>query len=215
MKRILNTLLDIVYPIRCGFCGGIVEYGNETALCDDCRSKLESTFNIRQRKDGFSLYEYKDEIRRSILSFKYDGRKELGKVFGFLMYEAFKENGTSLDFDCIVPVPISEKRFEARGYNQTELIALSLSGLSSIPVEKGLIRIKETLPQSELNYKERQTNVKDAFGTKHLFKGKRILLLDDIYTTGSTMRECRKALYNAGAEKVYCCTVAYTVMEDD
>ncbi len=210
MMRIFRTVLDIIYPPRCAVCGGLVEYGRNMPLCSRCDKNLSDKTDIFMGQDGLSVFEYKDDIRAAIHSLKYFGAKELGEVFAHFMYEAVTKSGYDLDFDIILPVPISRERLKERGYNQTELIAKGLSRLMGIPVGEGLLRIRHTVPQSELTEEERAKNLKNAFGTERDFHGEKILLIDDIYTTGSTVKECRNALYRAGAERVGFCTTAFT-----
>lgn len=216
MIKALETILDIVYTKRCLWCGEILDFGGGEPFCVSCKNRLEGFGSLEYRGErGFALFNYDGEIRSRILSLKYDGRHDLGTAFGYLIYKAFVENGFKMDFDEVLPVAISSKRLKKRGYNQTELMAEEFSRLSGIPVGKGLIRIKETLPQNKLNIDERKTNVRDAFGTDRSFEGKSLLLIDDIYTTGSTIDACSEALYSAGAKTVKFCTAAKTYFKKD
>ncbi len=214
MKQTLQLLIDIIYPKRCLLCGNIISFGDKGPICEDCMKNVAYADPSLQTDRGFSLFEYKGEIRKAIFHLKYDGNKALGKSFATLLYEAFIKNKMPIDFDEIVPVPISEKRLKERGYNQTELIARELSALTKIPYSSGLIRIKETAPQNDLGISERAENVKDAFDTKGSFEGKRILLIDDIFTTGSTINECTRMLLKAGAADVKYCTVAKAMLRN-
>lgn len=215
MIKLIETVLDIIYPKRCLWCGEILDFGRSEDFCLSCRNKFEG-LNLLEYKDenGFSLFNYDGEIRTKILSLKYDGKRDIGKAFGCLMYKAFIKNGFDMDFDEILPVAISRKRLKERGYNQTEIMAEELSRLSGIPVGKGLVRVKETKPQNKLNIEERKINVKNAFKTDRSFEGKKILLIDDIYTTGSTAAACAEALYTAGARSVKFCTAAKTYLRN-
>lgn len=206
-----KAVLDVIYPRRCVFCGQVLYFMQEGDICDECGADIR---RINYEEDGcMALYEYGGKIREALFRLKYDNVKSLGGVFGGLMYEYFKEKGKALDFDCITAVPISPERLKTRGYNQTELMARELSRLSGIPYNDGIVRIKETAPQNSLTIEERMNNIKGAFSANSDFKGMRVLILDDINTTGSTLRECRKVLYEAGAVEVKGLCVAKTVLK--
>ncbi len=212
LKAVYNVFLDIVYPKRCCWCGRIFDFGSSGGvLCEECENKFSNMPLIEYRDEkGFSLFKYEGEIRSKILSLKYSKRTEVGKAFGYLIYKSFVKNGIPMDFDEILPTAASRKSLRKRGYNQTELMAAELSRLSGIPLGKGLKRIKETKPQNKLSIEERRENVKNAFKAKRNFSGKRLLLIDDIYTTGSTVKACSEALYASGAASVSFCTAAKT-----
>ncbi|MCD8089039.1 MAG: ComF family protein [Clostridiales bacterium] len=211
MKEAAVVILDIVYPKRCSYCENILDFGEDCVLCGSCRDKFSRTESVEYRdKDGFSLFKYDGEIRWKILELKYDGKRELGKAFGCLIYESFVKNNIPMDYDFVLPVAASKNRLRERGYNQTELMAAEFSRLSGIPLGRGLVRIKETRPQNKLSTEERKVNVKNAFKAERSFEGERLLLIDDIYTTGSTLGACFDALYAAGAESVNFCTAAKT-----
>ncbi|NMA84513.1 MAG: ComF family protein, partial [Epulopiscium sp.] len=122
------------------------------------------------------------------------------------MYSKLKDTGFFHQIDLIIPVPVSKERLEERGYNQAEEIAKHLSKISKIPYNRDiLIRKKDTRPQSGFNPNQRTKNIRNAFVTTSQLpaKHKVILIIDDIYTTGSTINECSRILLNSGAEKTY------------
>ncbi len=213
VKQIIQQLIDIIYPRRCGFCGRIIDFGSKEPICGDCMRSAFLADSYAYTEDGFSLFEYTGEIRKAIFHLKYDGNKALGSIFACLIYNAFQKNGINMDFDGIAAVPISAKRLKERGYNQTELIAKELGILSGIPYVEGLVRVRETVPQNSLGISERAKNVMGAFGTNRSFEGMKVLLIDDIYTTGSTLKECTRALIESGAVSVKYCTVAKTFLK--
>ncbi len=216
MIKLFENILDIIYPKSCGLCGGLLEFGSENVLCRDCNQRLEKAdFPFRSGCDGISLFPYSGEIRKRIIEFKYDGRTGLCSLFGFLMAEAFKKSGMTADFDEVLPVPASKKGFRARGYNQAELMAKEAGKYLNIPVGSELVRIKETRPQNKLDRDKRAENIKGAFGISGSVGNKKILLIDDIYTTGSTINECKKTLMSAGAESIFYITAAKTVLRND
>ena len=132
------------------------------------------------------------------------------------MSEKFKTE--KLYVDLIIPVPLCEKRLKLRGYNQSELLGKEIAKNLSLPlITNSLYRVKETLQQTKLNIMERQSNLKDAFVVKKkkMVKGKSVLLIDDVYTTGATSTEYARMLKLAGASAVYVLTVAHTVKDDE
>lgn len=172
-------------------------------------------FPVYRGGDGISLFVYEGEIRSRIMEMKFFGKKDLCKVFGALMGEALERNLSELDFDEIIAVPASKRSLKERGYNQAELMAEEIGMLLSLPVGKGLARVKETLQQNKLHHDERAENIKGAFGADDTVRGKKILLIDDIYTTGSTINECKKALLSAGAKSVFYLTTAKTELKSE
>ena len=151
-----------------------------------------------------AVFQYSDELRESIYRFKYYNQRTYAKFYGRAMAR-YKRQIKDLGIQILIPVPISRKRKITRGYNQAELMAQALGRELNLPVDSGyLLREKNTLPQKELNEKERRNNLKNAFKiSENVIKYKKVLLVDDIYTTGSTIDACALVLKQAGAEKVY------------
>ena len=111
--------------------------------------------------------------------------------------------------NLVIPIPLHRRRQKIRGYNQTRILAEAISRITNIPMKDNVLaRIKYTDPQKQLNDKERRRNIKGAFIVRKEVWGKKIVLIDDIYTTGSTLDEAAKVLYKAGAEKVYFLTIS-------
>ena len=126
--------------------------------------------------------------------------------------ERFLSQGETIDF--IIPVPLSEKRLKERGFNQSLLLAERIAGTLKIPLEPDvLIKFRDTAIQHDLDYEQRIQNLRGAFRVADNMDltGKRILIVDDVATTCTTLSECGKALYLAGAERVLCCTAAIAV----
>ncbi|MGN0163300.1 MAG: ComF family protein, partial [Candidatus Ornithomonoglobus sp.] len=114
----------------------------------------------------------------------------------------FRNSDLKDEYDCIVPVPLSKERMNERGFNQTDIITLYIADAIGLPVKKFLVRERHCVPQSRLRGTEREKNVIGAFMTREDLSGKRIILTDDIFTTGSTANECARILKAAGAKKV-------------
>lgn len=227
-----NFLLDIFFPKFCFGCGR-----EGTFLCPDCQSCLEileDTFCLCQnpkrlpeagkcsscrikKLDGlFFAISYQNKlVRKMIQEFKYEPFiKDLAKPLTNLIINhisLLKEGNRFKEGDVLVPIPLSIRKLKNRGYNQTEEIAKELSKELKIPVTTGcLVKIKETLPQMELSKEERQENIKGVFKVKNKEKiqGKKILLVDDVYTTGATMEECAKILKQSGVKEVWGIAIA-------
>lgn len=180
----------------CMKCGKKVE--EEEELCADCREKA----HVFER--GRALYEY-DSVKLSIYRFKYGQRREyaglFGEEMGYFLGDFIRDTGA----DALIPIPLHASRLRERGYNQAELLADALSGYTGIRVMKNyLLRTKNTTPLKYLNPLQRQNNLKKAFIIhRNDVKLKKVILVDDIYTTGSTIDEAARTLMGSGVEKVY------------
>lgn len=211
----LEYALDLIFPPICGFCGKI----NDMYICNDCKrivKQLEVNktikFNNKNFKNLLYIFEYKDIIREKILDYKFGDKPYLYRTFA----EAVLLNKDNIEFikkyDYLIPIPIHKKRKIQRGFNQSELIARKISQeIKNIKLDCKIIKKqKNIVPQSTLNKKERNKNIKDAYTIINSKKiiGKNILLLDDIYTTGSTLNECSKIIKMAGANSVDAIVIA-------
>ena len=195
----LDKVLDIIFPHKCGFCERI----NKDYLCKKCELKLkylkqDKIIKVKNFEFAYHLYGYlyKDEIRNKILEFKFRDRPELADTFVKLLLNNKKICRFLKSYDIIIPVPMYKKKMIMRGCNQTELIARELANLLNIEYENILIKQIDTKTQSSLDAMNRKNNVKGAYECKVLQKiiGKKVILFDDIYTTGCTAIECAKQL---------------------
>jgi ComF family protein len=214
VDNIKPFLLDLFFP---KFCLGCKKEG--TYLCDDCRALLDINesdycFNIAPNLSGlYFALPYKDKIltKKLIYQFKYPPYlKDLAKTLASILIEHFvisKKNTNEIwENGILIPVPIDKKKLKTRGYNQSEELAKELSKVLEIPtISNVLIKTKYTKPQAESTKAEREKNLQEAFTIKNIDKisGKKIFLVDDVYTTGSTMNECAKVLLKAGAKQVW------------
>lgn len=228
-----NVFIDLLYPRRCPVCGDIVMPKGDLA-CPSCKKKLvaiqeprckqcskpidseekEYCHDCEKKKyhyvKGYSLWAYDTVMKKSIADFKYRGRREYGDYYIAGLQTKFGKDYKKLSPDVLVPVPIHKSKLIQRGYNQADVLALGLGKELDIPVlSKLLVRDKKTLPQKQLNDKERLKNLEKAFlfSEKEYVKyGKPIrtvMLVDDIYTTGSTIEACTNTLLQNGIEEVY------------
>ena len=230
IKKLCEGAVQMLYPRRCPVCDGIVKPWGEK-ICPECLPKLkpvtapwcmqcgkklagesEYCVNCGSGKHNYTrgraLYEY-GSAAVPIYRFKYGGRREYADFFGEQMAEYLGEFIRSVRPDGIVPIPLHPKRRARRGYNQAELLARVIGVRMGLPVYTDLlIRIKNTVPLKKLNPKERQNNLKKAFNiSRNDVKLKTILLVDDIYTTGTTIDEAANVFKNAGVERIYFVTL--------
>ena len=218
-----QVLIDFVYPKFCLGCGtdGIL-------LCDECRLGLEFAEQIcpmcgkgscmgwthKQclKKDGLDglicLFAYGDEtVRKAIDELKFGFNREVAPL---LMKDTVFESG--VEFDAVVPMPLYFYRENWRGFNQAELVATQIEKGMGIRTEKWLVREKNTKQQSLLmSFGERETNLEGAFGIAEgeEVKGKKVLLVDDVFTSGASMREAARSLKKAGVRMVWGLALAH------
>lgn len=201
-------------PPFCTRCGRLFQAtGAENHLCGDCIKEEKSYHSAR------SAGVYNGSIMALIHAFKYTGRIQLARPFSTLLYAAYLQYYGDNRFDLGLPVPLHHSKLRQRGFNQSALILRGLKRLlhASGPFIRGidlkqkiLVRKKKTVSQTGLGREERKVNIKDAFEVKktHPVAGKRVLLIDDVFTTGATTNECARALKAAGAASVYVLTLA-------
>lgn len=233
----LQIILDMLYPVRCPVCTGIVT-PKDRNICVSCEMKLHFISEPRCKKcskpidqdqkeycsdcerknyhyeHGYSVWVYDAVLKKSISDFKYRHKKEYAKYF---IQEAVKRYGDKirqLAPDALVPVPIHKSKYRDRGYNQAEILAAGIGSELNIPVIPDLlIRNRKTLPQKQLSDKERLRNLREAFefnkayGQNYHRKLNSLLLVDDIYTTGSTIEACTNVLKQNGISHVYFITL--------
>lgn len=194
--------MGIIEEPRCKKCGKPIRQ-KEAEFCYDC-----------EREDlcyeqGRSLWIHKMPVSSSIYAFKYKNRRVYGEVYGREMAKMFRKIIRLWEIDVIVPVPLHRKKQKKRGYNQAEILAKEIGFRVGIPVDTTLVkRKKNTVPQKEFTRKERKKNLKNAFEVTGKVEGKRVLIIDDIYTTGSTIDSISILLKKAGAEKTYFLTIS-------
>lgn len=232
MTRFVHQLLDgalsLLFPPRCEVCDTL----QEPVVCERCRARFVPItppyceicgvpFDPLARGDACCaecreappLFDaaraggvYTDELRHAIHQFKYGGIRALAGPLA-----AFIAETVTLPFpvQCICPVPLHPERERMRGYNQSGLLADALAPHWGLSVEPAwLTRIKNTTPQMQLPPEERKQNIKGAFAAHAVPAGSALLLLDDVYTTGSTLRECARVLRQAGASAILVITLA-------
>ncbi|MCX8082210.1 MAG: ComF family protein [bacterium] len=190
--------------IGCGETSLLNRYG----FCEECEDKL-IYISPSTESEIFHLFRYEGPLKEAIHKFKYKRKKHYGKKFA-LMLKDFIIDNKIYDFEIIIPVPLHWKKEFFRGFNQCAIIAFNLSKLLGKQYLSGvLVKCKNTPSQIALDKTDRQENVKGSFTVKrkHLIENKKILLIDDVYTSGATTQEAKKVLLNNGAEKVIILTI--------
>lgn len=229
--RGIVKIVNLLFPLHCPVCDEIVPAG-DGKLCMTCRGKIhyikepvcqkcgrqladESGVLCEscKRKEhyfdkGMALYDYQS-MKKSIYRFKYGKRCEYAEFYAEDIYRHFKRDIINMEADAVIPIPLHRTRLRSRGYNQAELLARHLSRLSGIPVNKNVVkRIRKTVPQKQLDAYGRQNNLKKAFNIRSdVVKLKKVILVDDIYTTGSTIDAVAAELRRCGVEKIYFITL--------
>lgn len=215
----IARILGIIYPIKCVECGRI---GNKY-LCIRCRArlgmKIETHFERYKNKNfkkHIYLFKYDGWIRERIIKYKFRNNAYLYRLFLELIIETNNENNLFNNYDYIIPVPISKKRKKERGYNQSELMAKGITKqINNISLARIIDKKIDNKAQSTLNQKERESNVKGAYvvNEKEIAKfkdivNKKILLIDDIFTTGNTVNEAARVLRYYGIKSIDIFTIA-------
>lgn len=226
LKKLTGFVFDFLFP---KFCLGCQSEGSY--LCEDCRaileiSKFHEQYSGQNLQDLYFALPYQNPLIKNLIQkFKYQPFvKELARPLSLLIIEHFQllDNHPPFydkekDF-ILIPVPLEKEKLKWRGFNQAEEIGKKLSSFLKIPLIFGcLIKARETIPQVELTVEARRENIKGVFsiGNEELIKNKKILLIDDVYTTGSTLEECARVLKAAGAKEIIGIVIARAKPEDD
>lgn len=238
MKRFIPALFDFFFPPLCHICRSFIADAGKLHICPTCREQLPLVMSPFCTICGIPFIGvggdhicsrclsdppcfdaarahllYEDAARDMLHFFKYQYKTHLRRPLALLALEGLTHYIIDQKPDLIVPVPLHRSRLRSRGFNQAVLLGTVFSARLSIPMlVKGLTKVRQTEPQIGLSADQRKTNVKGAFVVTRTadITGKRILLLDDVMTTGSTVNECSKELKKAGADLIIVITVART-----
>lgn len=209
--RFTSAVVNLFFPRRCPFCDAVLGFA-PTCRCDKERASLifEKEKVLLEkggaRLDAYAVYHYHGAAQRAILQLKMSGQKQRAKALADDMAALLQKHAVFQSIDAVVPVPVSEGTLRRRGYNQSALLAERICGALSLPLyDDVLIKTKETAPQMQLSKEERKTNLAGAYQLKNKeqLSGKRILLIDDVLTTGSTLLECAETLYQADVKACF------------
>jgi len=213
--ELVSAVLDLLFPPRCVFCHRILRRGTDS-VCTDCRAHLPYTDGGEKHGDFFRvchapLY-YEGTVRESLHRYKFGGVTAYAGAYGVLLADCIRENMEG-QYDVLSWVPLSRKRLKERGYDQARLLAEAAAAELGIPAVPVLEKTVDTTKQSTVGSAEkRKANISGAYRVPDpsFVAGKRILLIDDIVTTGSTLSECARMLLLAGAAEVCCAAAART-----
>ena len=237
-ENIFDKILNLFFPPVCGICGKL---SNEwiCSKCfksiedkikaniikiSSCKKEdnIENKQEIKEGENEFNknnvyiseimyLFKYEGKIREMIIDYKFNEKSYIYITFVKILLKSKKMLENIKNYDTMIPVPISGKRYKKRGYNQSYLLAKEICKYANLNLESNcLYKIKNNVEQSSLNGLERQENIKGAYELRNMqiLNNKKILLLDDVYTTGATVNECARILSKANPSKIGVFTVA-------
>ncbi len=226
-------LIKLLYPQRCRYCDAVIDLRRkichtcentlqkiEGDICKLCGKKIEDC-DCGHKKHFYKYvcapFYYEGAASRSIWRLKFQNQVDLSKIFAEDLAECFDTYYNGYDFDLCTFVPSSEKSLKERGYNQAELLARDFCEIKELPCEELLLKTRETKIQHDLLSFERTGNLAGAIELKGDVDliNKRVLIIDDIKTTGSTLNECAKMLLIGGVDEVFCLTVAITNKKEE
>jgi len=214
VQRVLRFALDLLYPPKCPFCRKLLKSSGDECSCSEALRKPEQS---ALRNNGGSIdqwlaaFSYEGTVRESLHRYKFSGAQGYAEQYARYLQKTVDESDVSCD--SITWVPLSSKRKRKRGYDQAELLARALSARTGIPCERMLVKTRNNTAQSGAkSAAERLENVKDVYALHKgaSVAGRRILLVDDILTTGATAGECARVLKNNGAAYVCAAALART-----
>lgn len=208
-----DMLLNFFYPKKCGICNKI----SKSYICENCKRKIDKIKcvkikKIRNNYNHLYIFKYKGIIRQKIIEYKFRDKAYLYKFFSDIILTNKKICNVLKKYDMIIPVPIHRQRRIKRGYNQTELIAKEIAkNIDNLDYCKNcLIKIKNIKAQSTLNSFERQQNTVGAYKVinENIIKNKKVIIFDDVYTTGSTAKECCNILKKYNVKEILIFTIS-------
>lgn len=212
-----KDIVDVDDEYVCKFCRPLIPYLS-APFCFRCGKELKDeaaeyckdcTDNERSYVKGFPAMNYVEPIKTALMDFKYHNKRYYSDFFAYEIIKTHGEEIKSLNFDAIVPIPVHSKKVKQRGYNQAKVLAECISDYINVPVDDELLlRNSNTLPQKFLSDEERLNNLKMAFSySQKSVKYNKVLLVDDIYTTGATIEACTRILREAGIDDIYYASV--------
>lgn len=223
MSRITEFLLHAFFPTRCIFCDTVQVFG--VVICDSCLTNIknqQAPQAIVKANYSFSMavcpFFYDMGVNNAIINLKFNGAASNGKKLAEFMFYSLENLGVPDSIELAVPIPLHPIDKKNRGYNQSEILCKALCSYMQIPHDNSiLVKTKQTSKQHRLSSSERTLNLIDAFEVvfADAVKDKVILLVDDVFTTGTTMEICSQKLLKAGASKIICVAAAKTYFKSD
>ena len=227
-KKLIKIIKNLIYPRVCPLCNEIIDNGSDKT-CRACKSvipyissptcfkcgkeidddKKEYCEDCTQKPKlyirGFPAMNYVPPVRESVADFKYRNKSSYADFFSYEIIKIHGRDIAQLAPEVLIPVPVHDKKLKTRGYNQAALLAKRLGEPLGIKVDEEILkRSVNTLPQKQLAPEERQKNLERAFIlTEKKVQYRKVMLVDDIYTTGATIEACTKLLKAAGVKEIY------------
>ena len=225
-----NDFISLLYPRLCYACGNHL-LRNENLICTECYVVIPRT-NYHMEEENpvaqlfwgrcliekaaaFSFYNKGSRIRNLIHNLKYKGIKEIGYELGRIYARSLKSSGFTNDIDLIIPVPLHPSKKRIRGFNQSDYISTGIADITGLPVDTdSLVRTTVSATQTKRSRYERWTNVEGIFSVTdpEIIRGRHILLVDDVITTGSTIESCANELLKVEGVRVSVVAIAFAVM---
>ncbi len=213
MNRVVRAVLDLLFPPKCTFCHDLLP-SSESGICDACALQLMRLSPVERSGEFFetciAAYPYETPVRESMLRFKFSGRQEYAKIYAPMLAASIRERLAGR-YDVIGWVPVSRRRKRKRGYDQAELLARQTAAILGEPVVPVLQKVRHTPAQSTIQgAQRRKANVLGAYrvNEREDLSGRRVLLIDDVVTTGATLSECSRVLRTANVKEVVCAAFA-------
>lgn len=221
MANIFKNIISLLYPPKCIFCGKLLNVKSEIDVCSSCFTEIpfldgEAVILPQTCNEGgcdriICMCRYNGIVKASLLRYKFFNKSGYYRTFSKLLADRIKKMTDYREFDIIISVPLHKRKENIRGYNQSFLISRAIG--KQLGIRDGselLLRVKNTCSQSLLPKKQRSVNIRGAFCVKRgiELRGKKVLLIDDIMTTGYTLDECSRVLKEAGAKTVTAAIIA-------
>lgn len=207
----VDFIFSLLFPPKCPYCSKNIS--RSLAECPVCKAGFPKYPQIKIIPSGeicIAPFFYDISVRNAIINYKFNGRKFNAKSLSLVVSETVENVCKDMDFELVSCVPLSSERQRERGFNQSEIIAKKVAKYFEKPYEPLLRKIKNNSEQHKLSAKEREKNVVGVYSVIDETKvsGKKILLIDDVATTGNTLAECCRTLKNSGAERILCAAAA-------
>lgn len=209
-----KRIAAVFFPERCPYCREIIR--PLEIACENCSEGFPKTFYEKTVFGGFraiSALPYKENYAGAVKRLKFNKKKQYAYQMAKLMAQSIEKAYCEIKPDFVTCVPLHEKDYKERGFNQSEVLAKFIGEFLDLEYKSFLVKTKQNEPQHTVKAHKKQNNVKGVYKSinKNQLKGKSILLIDDVVTTGFTLGECAKTLTKAGAEIINCATFAITL----
>lgn len=219
IKRIPDFILNIFYPTRCPYCLKVISSDSE--CCESCEKLMPEIIYKRYAIGGYpccTVFPYMGIFSSAVKQLKFYKKADFAKQLAAPLARAVKDFYDISEFDIVTCVPMHKKQLKKRKYNQAALLAKECAKLLDLPYEEILEKRKQNQAQHKTrNRKEREKNVRGVFGLteKNVAKGRSVLIIDDIITTGCTLGECARVLQKGKAKKICCATLCTSVIGEN